>query len=84
MVVQDDHADIKCNMATTTTTADVNAAAAGTFSLGGDLTVNRLGFGAMRLTGEGIWGEPKDPELAKQVLRRTVELGVNFIDSTLR
>ena len=67
-------------MATTSTPANVSAAA-GTFALGGDLTVNRLGFGAMRLTGEGIWGEPKDPEVAKQVLRRAVEMGVNFIDT---
>jgi aryl-alcohol dehydrogenase-like predicted oxidoreductase len=52
-----------------------------TFELGGDLTVNRLGFGAMRLTGEGIWGEPKNPEVARAVLRRAVELGVNFIDT---
>jgi len=52
-----------------------------TFLLGGDLLVNRLGFGAMRLTGEGIWGWPPDRELAKQVLRRAVELGVNFIDT---
>jgi aryl-alcohol dehydrogenase-like predicted oxidoreductase len=52
-----------------------------TFQLGGDLTVNRLGFGAMRLTGEGIWGEPKDRETARKVLRRAVELGVNFIDT---
>jgi pyridoxine 4-dehydrogenase len=58
-----------------------NAAESGTFTLGGDLTVNRLGFGAMRITGNGIWGEPKDPEEAKRVLRRTVELGVNFIDT---
>jgi len=58
-----------------------NAAACGTFALGGDLTVNRLGYGAMRLTGDGIWGEPKDAEGAKNVLRRAVELGVNFIDT---
>lgn len=58
-----------------------NASASGTFSLGGDLTINRLGFGAMRITGEGVWGEPKDPEQAKKVLRRAVELGVNFIDT---
>jgi pyridoxine 4-dehydrogenase len=57
------------------------AAAAGTFPLGGDLGVNRLGFGAMRLTGEGIWGEPKNPEEARRVLRRAVELGVNLIDT---
>jgi pyridoxine 4-dehydrogenase len=59
----------------------VNAAASGTFAIGGDLTVNRLGYGAMRITGEGIWGEPKDIEGAKKVLRRAVELGVNFIDT---
>jgi pyridoxine 4-dehydrogenase len=63
------------------TTTAVNAAASGTFSLGGDLTVNRLGFGAMRITGDGIWGEPKDRDTAKKVLRRAVELGVNFIDT---
>jgi aryl-alcohol dehydrogenase-like predicted oxidoreductase len=58
-----------------------NASASGTFVLGGDLTVNRLGFGAMRITGNGIWGEPSDIEGAKKVLRRAVELGVNFIDT---
>ena len=68
-------------MATTGANAVVDAAASGTFALGGDLEVNRLGFGAMRLTGEGIWGEPKDTEEAKRVLRRAVELGVNFIDT---
>lgn len=52
-----------------------------TFKLGGELEIHRLGFGAMRITGEGIWGEPKDREAAKQVLRRAVELGVNFIDT---
>ncbi|GGG98269.1 aldo/keto reductase [Silvibacterium dinghuense] len=62
-------------------TKALQAAASGTFSLGGDLTIHRLGFGAMRITGEGIWGEPKDPETAKKVLRRAVELGVNFIDT---
>jgi aryl-alcohol dehydrogenase-like predicted oxidoreductase len=55
--------------------------AAGTFELGGELTVNRLGFGAMRITGEGVWGPPPDPEVAKQVLHRALELGVNFIDT---
>ena len=50
-----------------------------TFTIGNDLGVNRLGFGAMRLTGKGIWGEPKDPEEARNVLKRAVELGVNFI-----
>lgn len=53
---------------------------AGTFVLDG-LTVNRMGFGAMRLTGKGIWGEPEDPEEARAVLRRAVQLGVNFIDT---
>ena len=51
------------------------------FLLGGDLSVNRLGFGAMRLTGEGIWGWPADRDNARKVLRRAVELGVNFIDT---
>ena len=66
---------------TTTNTTEVNAKASGTFAIGGDLIVNRLGFGAMRITGDGIWGEPKDRENAKKVLRRAVELGVNFIDT---
>lgn len=61
--------------------ATANAKASGTFQLGGDLPVHRLGFGAMRITGKGIWGEPQDPENAKKVLRRAVELGVNFIDT---
>jgi aryl-alcohol dehydrogenase-like predicted oxidoreductase len=52
-----------------------------TFTIGGDLEVNRLGYGAMRLTGKGIWGEPKDPGEARHVLKRAVELGVNFIDT---
>jgi len=59
----------------------VTADAAGTIDVGGDLTVNRLGFGAMRITGNGIWGEPPDREAAKAVLRRAVALGVNFIDT---
>jgi pyridoxine 4-dehydrogenase len=63
-----------------TTTASP-AAAAGTFALGGDLTVNRLGYGTMQLTGPGVWGDPKDPDEAVRVLRRAVELGVNFIDT---
>jgi len=62
-------------------TLTVNAKASGTFAIGGDLTVNRLGYGAMRITGDGIWGEPKDRENAKKVLRHAVELGVNFIDT---
>jgi pyridoxine 4-dehydrogenase len=57
------------------------AASSGTVSLGGELTVRRLGFGAMRITGDGIWGPPKDPASALAVLRRAVELGVNFIDT---
>ncbi len=59
----------------------INANASGTFTLGRDLTINRLGFGAMRITGAGIWGEPKNPEEARRVLKRAVELGVNFIDT---
>jgi len=62
-------------------TAVVNAKASGTLTIGGDLTVNRLGFGAMRITGAGIWGEPKNPDEARKVLRRAIELGVNFIDT---
>ena len=57
------------------------AAAAGTIDVGGDLTVNRLGFGAMRITGQGVWGDPPDRGKAIATLRRTVELGVNFIDT---
>jgi aryl-alcohol dehydrogenase-like predicted oxidoreductase len=52
-----------------------------TFTIGGDLTVNRMGYGAMRITGEGIWGPPKDEAEAIRVLKRAVELGVNFIDT---
>jgi aryl-alcohol dehydrogenase-like predicted oxidoreductase len=64
----------------------VNAATApargsGTIDVGGDLTVNRMGFGAMRITGKGIWGDPPDRDVARSVLRRAVELGVNFIDT---
>ena len=62
-------------------TGTPSAAASGTFTLGGDLSVHRLGFGAMRITGDGIWGQPKNPDEAKRVLRRAVELGVNFIDT---
>ena len=57
------------------------ATAAGTIDVGGDLTVNRLGFGAMRITGRGVWGEPPDHDKAIETLRRAVELGVNFIDT---
>ena len=57
------------------------ATAAGTIDVGGDLTVQRMGFGAMRVTGDGIWGEPSDPEESRAVLRRAVELGVDFIDT---
>jgi pyridoxine 4-dehydrogenase len=57
------------------------ASAAGTITVGGDLEVRRLGFGAMRITGGGIWGEPDDPDAARRVLRRALELGVNFIDT---
>ncbi len=59
----------------------LTAAPSGTFSLGGDLDIHRMGFGAMRITGKGIWDEPADPHQAKAVLRRAVELGINFIDT---
>jgi aryl-alcohol dehydrogenase-like predicted oxidoreductase len=62
-------------------TTSLSAASAGTVALGGELTVNRLGFGAMRLTGDGVWGPPKDRKAAVAVLRRAVELGVTFIDT---
>lgn len=58
-----------------------DAARSGTFAIGGDLVVNRLGFGAMRITGKGIWGEPADPDEAHRVLRRLPELGINLIDT---
>src|SRR5690348_12379666 len=59
----------------------ISAALSGTVTLGGELTVNRLGFGAMRITGEGIWGPPRDRNSALAVLRRAVELDINFIDT---
>src|SRR5438093_10956184 len=62
-------------------TNGATAADAGTVDIGGDITVNRLGFGAMRITGRGIWGDPPDRNEARAVLRRAVELGVNFIDT---
>jgi aryl-alcohol dehydrogenase-like predicted oxidoreductase len=61
--------------------SDAPAAAAGTLMIGGDIQVNRLGFGAMRVTGDGVWGEPRDADQARAVLRRAVELGTNFIDT---
>jgi aryl-alcohol dehydrogenase-like predicted oxidoreductase len=62
-------------------TGKPNAAEAGTIDVGGDMTVNRLGYGAMRITGPGVWGDPPDRDQAKAALRRAVELGVNFIDT---
>ena len=62
-------------------TSSATAAQAGTIDVGGDLTVNRLGYGAMRITGSGIWGDPPDRDQARAVLRRAVERGVNFIDT---
>jgi pyridoxine 4-dehydrogenase len=62
-------------------TVPANAAAAGTIEIGGDMVVHRMGFGAMRITGPGIWGDPPDLERARATLRRVVELGVNFIDT---
>jgi pyridoxine 4-dehydrogenase len=59
----------------------VSAAAAGVFTIGGDLTVNRMGYGAMRITGQGVWGPPPDKTAALATLRRTLELGVNLIDT---
>ncbi len=58
-----------------------NASASGTYSIGGDLPVTRLGYGTMQLTGPGVWGDPRDPDEAVRVLRRAVELGVNFFDT---
>jgi pyridoxine 4-dehydrogenase len=69
------------NSAPTSTATTAPASGSGTLTLGEDLTVTRLGYGAMRITGEGIWGEPQDREAAKAVLRRAVELGVDLIDT---
>ena len=55
----------------------------GVFQLGGDLPINRLGFGAMRITGQGIWGYPKNLEEAQRVLHKAIELGINFIDTAV-
>jgi len=63
------------------TVTDLNAEASGTFRIGGDLPVHRLGFGAMRLTGKGIWGEPADVEASRATLRRAVALGITLIDT---
>jgi pyridoxine 4-dehydrogenase len=63
------------------TTSETTAAAGGTYPLGGDLTVTRLGYGAMQLTGPGVWGPPADPDECVRVLRRAVELGVDLIDT---
>jgi aryl-alcohol dehydrogenase-like predicted oxidoreductase len=62
-------------------TTQTNAAASGQFQLGGDIAIHRLGFGAMRVTGKGIWGEPADPTAARATLRKLPELGINFIDT---
>jgi aryl-alcohol dehydrogenase-like predicted oxidoreductase len=61
--------------------AKPDARASGVFRIGGDMPVHRLGFGAMRITGKGVWGEPRDPAEARRVLRKAVELGVNLIDT---
>jgi len=68
-------------MTSTQSSAAPSAAAAGTLTIGGDLKVHRLGFGAMRLTGAGVWGPPPDRAGAIRVLRRALELGVNFVDT---
>ena len=69
------------NKRTVTNEKKVSASSAGEVSFGGELSVHRLDFGAMRITGEGIWGPPRDSAGALAVLRRAVELGVNFIDT---
>jgi aryl-alcohol dehydrogenase-like predicted oxidoreductase len=63
------------------TNQHVTTDASGTFKIGGDLEVKRLGYGVMQLTGKGVWGDPRDPEEAVRVLQKAVELGVNFIDT---
>ena len=64
-----------------TQTTSINAEQSGQFKIGGTLKVNRLGFGAMRVTGKGIWGEPEDHDESIRVLKRLPELGVDFIDT---
>jgi len=64
-----------------TTTLDRPASQSGSFTIGGDLPVHRLGFGSMQLTGPGIWGDPEDPDEAVRVLRRAVDLGITLIDT---
>jgi len=64
-----------------TQTANISAAKSGTFKIGGQFEVTRLGFGAMRITGDGIWGDPQDPLEARKTLERVPELGINFIDT---
>src|SRR5688500_16741129 len=59
----------------------MNAASSGSFKIGGQLSINRLGFGAMRITGDGVWGQPRDGEEARRVLKRSLELSINFIDT---
>jgi aryl-alcohol dehydrogenase-like predicted oxidoreductase len=68
-------------MSSSAASAQPNAKSSGTFLIGGDLPVHRLGYGTMRLVGEGAWGEPADPEACRRVLRRAVELGVTLIDT---
>jgi len=68
-------------MNATSSAGKPDAAASGVFKLGGDLPVRRLGFGAMRITGAGIWGEPKDPAGVRKLLREVVDLGIDFIDT---
>ena len=68
-------------METQTSSAPPSAAASGTYLIGGDLPVHRLGYGTMRIVGDGAWGEPADPDEASRVLRRAVELGVTLIDT---
>lgn len=61
---------------------NISAGAAGTMTIGGDLVVNRMGYGAMRIPGPGVWGEPRDPEAVRAVLRRCIDLGINLIDTS--
>jgi aryl-alcohol dehydrogenase-like predicted oxidoreductase len=69
------------NSSASASSSQPNAAASGTFKIGGDLPVHRLGFGAMRITGEGVWGEPKNPAEARRVLHKIIDLGINLIDT---
>src|SRR5262245_9770179 len=80
-VIRPNSQEVFMNKRTVANDKKISASSAGEASFGGELSVHRLGFGAMRITGEGIWGPPRDSAGALAVLRRAIELGVNFIDT---